>query len=107
MSKNNIGSRLSEQTTRHVKTNENYNINNRKRLEKIRSERSVKVYGNPLYKTYLGDVYSFDYQDYPVTIQFNGTWQEFPETIAYLLMEKLDKAALSNVAKEVGDGDKL
>ena len=107
MSVNNIGGRLSEQATRHVKTDRTYNENNEIRLAKLRSEPKLKVYGNLLYKAFLGDVYSFSYQDYPVTIKFDGTWQEYPETIGKLLMKKLDGAALSNTAKEMGDGDKI
>lgn len=103
----NVGERLSEKSTKHVKTNKTYNENNKIRLEKLNAEPKMKVLGNVLYKTYLGDVYSFLYQDYPVTIKFDNTWQEYPETIATLLLKKLDEAAQSNTAKEVGTGDKI
>lgn len=106
MSKN-IGERLSETSTKHVRTNRTYNENNKIRLEKLNNEPRMKVLGNVLYKTYLGDLYTFFYQDYPVTIKFDNTWQEYPETIANLLLKKLDEAAQSNTAKEVGTGDKI
>lgn len=107
MSKIDIGSRLSEQTTKVNPMGDSYNEDNRKRLAKLNSEPRVKVYGNPLYKTYLGDVYTFNYQDFPVTIVFDGKYHEYPQTIAELLMEKLDAAALSHIPREMGDGDKL
>lgn len=106
MSKN-IGSRLSETATKHVRTDKTYNENNAERLKKINAEPKMKVLGNVLYKAFLGDVYTFFYQDYPVTIKFDNSWQEYPETIAKLLLKKLDEAAQSNTAKEVGTGDKI
>lgn len=93
--------------TTHVKTDKSYNENNRIRLDKLRKEPKVKVWGNTLYKDFLGDVYTFLYQDYPVTIKFDGTWQEYPETIAKILTEKLDAAANANTSKEIGAGDRL
>lgn len=107
MSKIKIGSRLSEQATGVLKTDKSYNENNKIRLERLRKEPKEKVYGNPLYQSFLGDVYSFDYQDFPVSIKFDGSFQEYPRTIARILMEKLDKAAMSNVSRQVGDGDKI
>lgn len=107
MSKINVGERLSERSTRAIPTDKSYAERNRRRLERLKAEPKVKVYGNPLYKTYLGDVYSFDYQDFPVSISFNGAWHEYPKTIAELLMKKLDAAAMNHVPKQVGDGDKL
>lgn len=107
MPEKDLGKRLSEQTTRHVPSDNSYNAQNKIRFDKIKKEKMVPVYGNPLYKSTLGDVYSFDYQDYPVTIEFNGKEQFYPETIARILQRKLDAAAKANVPKAVGDGDKL
>ena len=102
-----LGKRLSEQTTVHIPSKKDYTENNKIRLEKIMKEPLVEVYGNPLYATYFGDVYSFDYQDYPVTIKFDGKKYYYHATIAKILQEKLDKAAMANRPKVAGDGDKL
>lgn len=93
--------------TGHVKTDKSYNQNNRIRLDKLKAEPKVKVWGNTLYKDFLGDVYTFLYQDYPVTIKFDGTWQEYPETIATILTKKLDAAADANTFRDIGAGDRL
>lgn len=102
-----LGSRLSEQTARHIPSDKTYADKNRERIRKLMAEPKVEVYGNPLYATYLGDVYSFDYQDNPVTIVFDGKMHKYPATIAKILQEKLDASARANMAKNVGDGDKL
>lgn len=107
MPKEKLGSFLSEQQQKHVSPDENYAEDNKIRFAKIKSEPLVGVYGNPLYAQYLGDVYSFDYQDFPVTIKFDGTTQYYHKTIAELLQKKLDAAARANVPKVAGDGDKL
>lgn len=107
MPEKDLGKRLSDQTTRHVPTDSSYVTQNKIRFDKIKGEKMVAVYGNPLYKSSLGDVYSFDYQDYSVTIQFNGKDQFYPETIARILQRKLDAAAKAYVPKAVGEGDKL
>lgn len=93
--------------TMPVKSDKSYEENNKIRLNELRNEPKVKVWGNVLYKEFLGDVYTFLYQDNPVTIKFDGTWQEYPATIAELLTKKLDAAANANTPKDMGDGDKL
>lgn len=102
-----LGSRLSEQTTKHIPTKKSYAEQNNARIEKIKKEPLVGVYGNPLFKPYLGDAYSFDYQDYAVTIVFDGKTHYYHETIAKILQEKLDATARNHVPKEAGEGDKL
>lgn len=99
--------RLSDNATRVYKGTERYRKDNATRTEKIKKEPKVAIYGNPLYKQFMGDVYSFDYQDNPVTIRFDGTMQYYHKTIAELINKKLDKAAKTNVPKIAGDGDKL
>ena len=101
------GQRLSDTSTRHIPSKKGYNEQNKIRFDKIKSEPMVAVYGNPLYATYLGDVYSFDYQDFPVTIKFDGKNYYYHKTIAEILQKKLDASAMSNVPKVAGDGDKL
>lgn len=94
-------------TTIPVKSRKSYNAKNKVRMDKLKNEPKVKVHGNVLFKEFLGDVYTFLYQDNPVTIKFDGTWQEYPETIATILMDKLDAAANTNTPRTMGDGDKL
>ena len=102
-----IGTRLSDQVTGVAPSSKDYNTNNKIRFDKIKSEPMVAVYGNPLYATYLGDAYSFDYQDFPVTIRFDGKNYFYHKTIAEILQKKLDAAARANAPTTVGDGDKL
>lgn len=107
MAKKDKGSYLSDQQTRHVKTDSDYAKLNRERFDKIKKEPLVGVYGNPLYVQYLGEVYSFDYQDFPVTIKFDGKTYMYHKTIAEVLQKKLDSIARTNVPKEAGEGDRL
>lgn len=98
---------ITDKSTGVYRPAKNYAKENKERFDKIKAEPKLKIYGNPLFAQYFGHVYSFNYQDYPVTIKFDGTYQEYHETIANLILEKLNKAALTNAAKEMGDGDKL
>lgn len=104
---NNEGTRLSDFSTKALPTNKTVRERDLWKSAKLAKEPKVMVYGNPLYKTFLGDVYSFLYQGNPVTIKFDGTEQPFPETIAKLLQKKLDASANANVAKVAGDGENL
>lgn len=107
MANKEIGARLSEQQQSHVPADATYNAQNKARFDKIKKEPLIGVYGNPLYVQYLGDAYSFDYQDYPVTIVFDGKTHYYHKTIAELVQKKLDAAARAHVPKIAGDGDKL
>jgi hypothetical protein len=102
-----IGTRLSEQSTQHVPSKKSYQQLNKARFDKIKSEPMVGVYGNPLYIPYLGSAFSFDYQDFPVIIPFDGKIHYYHETIAKIVQEKLDATARVNVPKVAGEGDKL
>lgn len=104
---NNNGERLSDNTTKALPTNRSVRERDLLKGAKLAKEPKVMVYGNPLYKTFLGDVYSFLYQGNPVTIKFDGTEQPFPKTIAKLLQKKLDASANANTAKVAGDGENL
>ncbi len=82
---------------------EQYRKNNAARVKKLKAEPKVGVYGNPLYKDFMGKTYSFLYQDFPVSINFDGKTYMYPKTIAKLLQKKLDAAARANTPKEVND----
>lgn len=84
-------------------SDEKYKIDNAKRIEKLSKEPKVGVYGNPLYKPFLGDVFSYSFQDYPVTIVFDGKTYMFPKTIAEDLQRRLDGAASNNTYTEVSE----
>lgn len=71
------------------------------RISKINKETRVKVYGNPMFVPSLGEVYTFLYNGNPVSIEFNGEYQEYPETIAKLLEKKLAATARANTSKNV------
>ncbi len=47
-------------------------------------------------RTAAGDVYTFTFNGFPISIRFDGTYQEYPETIAKILIKKLDDIAISN-----------
>jgi hypothetical protein len=98
---------LSDISTQHIPSKKSYAEENKIRFDQIKKEPMVGVYGNPLYAQYLGDVYSFDYQDFPVTIKFDSKTHYYHKTIAEILQHKLDAAAMANVPRSAGDGDKL
>lgn len=84
-------------------SNEKYNKDSAVRQKKLAAEPKVAVYGNPLYKDFLGDVYSFDYHDRPVIITFDGKNYYYPRTIAEELQKKLDAAAFGNTPKNISE----
>jgi hypothetical protein len=84
-------------------SDEKYKKDNARRIAKLSKEPKVGVYGNPLYKEFLGDVYSYSFQDYPVTIAFDGKTHMFPKTIAEDLQRRLDGAAQNNTYTEVSE----
>ena len=70
-------------------------------VEALKKEKKVKVYGNPMFIQSGGDQYTFLYNGNPVTIFFNETYQEYPETVAKLLEAKLAKMARSSTSRNV------
>lgn len=100
-------SRMSEQSSVPQRSDKSYAERNRQRFDKIKSEPMVAVFGNPMYAKYFGNVYSFDFQDYPVTIQFDGKTYFYHKTIAEMLQNKLNAAAMSHAQSIAGEGDKL
>jgi hypothetical protein len=70
-------------------------------VKKYKNEPKVQVIGSKLYKKHLGSVYTFTFNDFPVSIKFDGTAQEFPQTIAGVINRKLNEISESNSAKEV------
>lgn len=71
------------------------------RIEKLKNEPKVKVYGNEVFQSQLGEVYTFLFNSLPVTIKFDGTYQEYPESVAKLLENKLSEIAKANIRKTV------
>lgn len=64
-------------------------------IQKLKSEPIEKVHGAKVFKKTLGDFYTFLINNYSVTIYFDGTYQEYPASIARLLRKKLDEIAVS------------
>ena len=64
-------------------------------IQKLKQEPLVKVHGAKVFQKSLGDYYTFLVNGYSVTIYFDGSYQEFPQSIAELLQRKLDDIALS------------
>lgn len=72
-------------------------------IQKLMKEPKRTVVGNEVYKTALGSVWTFSYNGYPVTLRFDGTEQQYPETIARAIERKLLKIARSIQPKETNE----
>jgi hypothetical protein len=64
-------------------------------IQKLKKEPLVKVHGAKVFQKTLGDYYTFLINGYSVTIYFDGSYQEYPQSIAELLNRKLDDIAVS------------
>lgn len=64
-------------------------------IQKLKGEPLVKVHGAKVFQKTLGDYYTFLINGYSVTIYFDGSYQEYPQSIAELLNRKLDDIAVS------------
>lgn len=82
-------------TTKKVSTPE------QTRIERLKKEPKVKVYGNEIFQDQLGEVYTFLFNGLPVTIKFDGTYQAYPESVAKLLENKLSEIAKANTRKTI------
>lgn len=71
------------------------------RVQKLKGEEKVRVYGNEIFAQQLGEVYTFLYNGLPVTIKFDGTYQEYPATVAKHIENKLSKIAKANTRKNI------
>lgn len=69
-------------------------------LKKLRNEPRVKIRGDKNLKTHFGDVLTFTFNGLPVTVRFDGSYQEFPESIAREIEFKLEAFNDDTVAKE-------
>jgi hypothetical protein len=87
--------KLSDNATKTHVASGRYRKDNAIRQAKLKNEPKVPVYGNPLYKPFMGDLYSFDYQGNGVSIKFDGTMQYYPKTIAELLVKKFSDGELN------------
>lgn len=64
-------------------------------IQKLKKEPLEKVHGAKVFQKTLGDYYTFLINGYSVTIYFDGTYQEYPKSIAELLRRKLDDIAIA------------
>jgi hypothetical protein len=71
------------------------------RIQQLKKEPRVKVYGNEIFQDQLGETYTFLYNGLPVTIKFDGSYQEYPESVAQLLESKLSEIAKANTRKNI------
>lgn len=60
-----------------------------------------KVRGDVSFQRELGPRYTFLFNGRVVELTLDGTYQEFPDFVADVLQEKLDKLAQANAAKNV------
>lgn len=60
----------------------------------------MRVYGSKSYKESMGDRWTFLYNGVPVSISFDGTWQEYPEPVALYIQKALEQIAESNAPKD-------
>jgi hypothetical protein len=75
--------------------------NNSALKRKYENEPKVEVMGSTMYKPYLGSRYTFTFNGFPVSIEFNGKPQKYPATIAKVLQRKLNEIAEANAPKNV------
>lgn len=59
-----------------------------------------KIHGSKVYKETMGDRWTFLFNGIPVSISFDGTWQEFPGPIADYIEKALEEIAVANSPKE-------
>lgn len=72
-------------------------------LSKLKKEKTKKIMCSKAYAPYFGTTYTALYNTVPVTVRFNGTEQEFPETVANWLLDKFIRVTESNVPKVEND----
>jgi hypothetical protein len=72
-------------------------------LARLKSEPVKKVYCSKAYAMYFGKTYTALYNTVPVTVHFDGTNQEFPETVANWLLDKFIRVTESNVPRVEND----
>lgn len=70
-------------------------------VKKYKNEPKVEVLGATIYKQFLGDRYTFTLNGFPVSIKFDGTYQEYPASIAKHLQRKLQEISESHAPKDV------
>lgn len=70
-------------------------------IRRLKKEPRVRVFGNKMYKESIGSPYTFLFNGLPVSIKFDGTYQEYPKTIAEVLERKLLAIAEANTPKQV------
>lgn len=71
------------------------------RIQKLKNEPKVKVYGNEIFQDQLGETYTFLLNGLPVSIVFNGTYQEYPESVAKVIEAKLSQIAKANTRRNI------
>ena len=70
-------------------------------VKKYRNEPKVQVLGAQLYKQFIGDRLTYTLNGFPVSIKFDGTWQEYPASVAKNLQQKLADIAEAHAPKNV------
>jgi len=68
-------------------------------LKQFKSEKSVKVRCSKVYANMMGTTWTFLLNTIPITVRFDGTVQEFPESVATRLLEKFAEVTEANVPK--------
>lgn len=71
------------------------------RIQKLKQEPRVKVYGNEIFQDQLGETYTFLLNGLPVSINFDGTYQEYPESVAKVIESKLSQIAKANTRRNI------
>lgn len=71
------------------------------RIQKLKKEPRVKVYGNEIFQDQLGETYTFLLNGLPVSIKFDGSYQEYPESVAKHIEAKLSQIAKANTRKNI------
>ena len=72
-------------------------------LTKLSKEPKVKMKVPKYFKAHFGDVLTFTFNGLPVTVYFNDTMQEFPQSIAQEIETKLSAFGDNMVELDITD----
>ena len=78
-----------------------YTEDMKKFIRKLQKEPRVKVYGSEVFQQHMGKALTFTFNNVDVTLKFDGTYQEFPQSVAKLLEKKLAKTSRAVAPKNI------
>lgn len=70
-------------------------------IRRLQKEPRVKVYGNEVFQSHMGKSWTFTFNNVDVTLKFDGTYQEFPQSIAKRIEKKLERTSRAIASKNI------